>query len=73
MSDGKNGRGSGGFDLPASNNFREMLGAKAAALQSKGQSTRRTIRQNPPTVASHVTTVSRAGAVECEDEGLEEG
>ncbi len=64
--------GGGGGGLPASNNFREMLGAKAAALQSKGQSTRRTIRQNPPTVASHVTTALRGCAVECEDEGLDE-
>ncbi len=60
--------------MPDSSNLREMWGAKAAALQRMGQSTRRTMRQNPPTVASHdIGTLLRDDAVECDDRGLEEG
>ncbi len=59
--------------MPDSSNLREMWGAKAAALERMGQSTRRTIRQNPPTVASHDIGTLRDDAVEWDDRGLEEG
>ena len=63
--------GGDGSDLPASNNFREMCGANVAALVSRGQSTRRTMRQNPETVALQVTKELRE-AVESDDAGLRE-
>ena len=61
--------GGDGSNLPASNNFREMCGANVAALVSRGQRTRRTMRQKPETVALQVTKELRE-AVESDDAGL---
>ncbi len=58
--------------VPDSNNLREMWGAKATALDNIGHSTRSTMRQKPPTVASDVTEEFREDAVECDDDGWED-
>ena len=54
------GRG-GGEHWPASNILRDIRGGNATALVSTGHSTRSTMRQKPPTVASHEMT---AGALD---------